>query len=251
MDSVLNQDYENFEYILIDGNSKDGTQELIAKAKERFSEKIQYVSERDEGIYDAMNKGIARARGDVIGFLNADDVFENTKVLSDYAITFAATHADIVFADLKYVDRNDLNRIRRYWKSGSLPKNKMLGGWHPAHPTFYARRELYEKHGFFRKDLRIAADYEIMLRFLEKYKASCAYLPQSVVRMREGGESNRSFANILKANKECYLSWKLNSLSMSPLTIPLKLLWKLSQIVIPSLVEGSQSARKDEAQRKG
>lgn len=232
MESVLSQTYPDIEYLVIDGNSKDRSVDIIKSFEPRFSGRLQFISEKDDGIYDAMNKGLARATGDVVGFLNSDDVFENREVIQHYADVFSSQDVAAVFADLTYVRPEDLNSIVRRWRSGCLPKSRMLWGWHPAHPTFYVKREIYSRFGTFDTRFRIAADYELMLRFIQKYKISCAYLDRRTVRMRLGGASNASFRNIVKANRESTRSWEYNNLSANPLTIPLKIMRKLAQFSI-------------------
>lgn len=228
IESVFFQTYGDLEYIVVDGNSSDGTKEILRKEQERFSGRMKFISEPDQGIYFAMNKGLNLATGDVIGFLNSDDVLENSEVIAKYAQCFDRTQADAVFADLVYVEKN-LEDISRIWKSGPLPERRMAWGWHPAHPTFYVKRDIYTKFGCFDTGYRIASDYDLMLRFIQKHKISCAYISECVVRMRVGGASNKNIKNILKANLECFQSWFKNKLSWNPIIILCKLAWKITQ----------------------
>jgi glycosyltransferase involved in cell wall biosynthesis len=228
--SVLVQDYPEIEYIIVDGGSSDGTLEIIRSFSEAFNGHMRFISEKDSGIYDAMNKGIALSTGDVVGFLNADDILDSSSIISDYVRTFMETSAEAVFADLDYVNRSDISKTVRVWQSGPLPRSRMSFGWHPAHPTFYVRRYIFDKYGLFDLDFKIAADYELMLRFVHKFRIGVAYLPLKTVRMRVGGVSNSSLKNIIRANWECVKAWDRNNLHVNPLTVPGKLIWKLKQV---------------------
>lgn len=222
--SVLAQSYSNVEYIIVDGSSTDGTQEVVSK----YSNKIaKFISEPDNGIYFAMNKGVTLATGDVVGMLNADDVFAHSDVLSHIARVFSQLPVKSLYADLQYLKPD--GTIHRHWKSGAYKDNCFAYGWMPPHPTFYVRREIYQKYGMFNTSLRSAADYELMLRFLHIHKISTAYLPEVTVKMMLGGVSNSSLQNRLKANREDQEAWKINGLKM-PFYLPLlKPLRKLSQ----------------------
>lgn len=224
--SVLGQDFCNREYIIIDGASKDGTMQVVSG----FSDQIQVVrSEPDDGIYDAMNKGIALATGDVIGILNADDVYAGPGVLSRVAEELGRTDALSCYGDLVYADALTGRKITRQWVSGPYKNGAFLWGWMPPHPTLFLKREVYERYGNFRLDMGSAADYEFMLRILHKYKISTAYIPETLVKMRAGGVSNLSLANRLKANQNDRLAWKVNDLKPYPFTLWLKPLRKVHQ----------------------
>ena len=226
--SVISQTYQDKEYLIIDGGSKDNTLKVVEKYQNKIS---KIVSEKDKGLYDAINKGIKLATGEIIGNLNSDDVYENNKVLELVAKTFEETNCDVCWGDLVYVKKDDLNKITRIWKSSEFKTGKFKTGWHPPHPSFFVKHEVYEKFGVFREDLEIAADYELMLRFLEKYQVKSAYIPQTLVRMREGGKSNwKSFSKVFKANLECYKSFKINQLPVSPFFIFIKPFSKIKQI---------------------
>lgn len=204
--SVIGQTGVNVEYIVMDGGSTDTTMSEL----ERFHDSIDIlVSEPDRGMYDAMNKGIARASGEVVAILNSDDVYADTQVLAKVARCFDQTGVDCVYGDLHYVTE-DLSRVVRDWRTGAYRPGQFRRGWHPPHPAFFVRRSVYQKLGGFHLDLRIAADYEFMLRVLEKHACSVAYLPEVLVHMRTGGASNRSVRNILHANMECYRAWRMN-----------------------------------------
>jgi glycosyltransferase involved in cell wall biosynthesis len=223
--SVSAQDWPDKEYIIVDGASVDGTLPLINK----YQGSIQkIISEKDKGIYDAMNKGIKMANGDIIALLNSDDVYTGPEVLSEVVQKFKETGADAVYGDLAYKDR-DLQKILRYWKAGEYKDGMFLKGWMPAHPAFFVRKEVYEKFGLFNTALKTSADYEIMLRFIHKEKIKVAYLPKTLVYMRVGGQSNISIKNRLKANLEDRLAWKLNGLKPGAFTLFLKPLSKIRQ----------------------
>jgi glycosyltransferase involved in cell wall biosynthesis len=227
--SVLSQDYPNIEYIIVDGGSKDATLEIVKK----YSDKISHViSEPDKGIYDAMNKGITLATGDVVGILNSDDVYFDTQVLSHIAKAFEVTNADAVYGNLVYVASNNLNKVTRVWKSKPYIEGAFLKGWMPPHPTFYVKKSCYEQLGNYSLQLKSAADYELMLRFIHKHKITVVYIPKTLVKMRVGGESNVSLKNRLRANKEDRMAWKMNGLKANALTLYLKPLMKLGQFLM-------------------
>jgi glycosyltransferase len=224
--SVLSQTYSNIEYIIVDGKSTDNTLEIIEKYKNKIS---QFISEKDDGLYHAINKGIELATGDIIGILHADDFYINENVLSKVTETFTKTNAEAVYADLYYVDKDNTDKIIRTWKSGVYKASSFLWGWMPPHPTFFVKKDAYTKYGLFNTTLRSAADYEIMLRLLFKHKIKVAYLPEFIVKMRVGGQSNASVTNRVKANNEDRLTWKLNDLKPYFFTLTLKPLRKLTQ----------------------
>jgi len=186
IDSVLNQTYENIEYIIIDGKSIDGTVEII----QSYGDKInKFVSEPDCGIYDAMNKGLKLATGDVVGILNSDDFYISNDVISKVNEIFKEHSVESMFADLVYVTAKNLNKVIRYYDSSYFSPDKFAYGWMPAHPTFFVKKEAYEKYGYFKTDYKIAADYELLARFLNKNSLSYFYLQLPIVKMRTGGVS--------------------------------------------------------------
>lgn len=224
--SVLEQDFCNKEYIVIDGASSDGTMQIVAE----YADRIQVVrSEPDTGIYDAMNKGIALATGDIVGILNADDVYANQEVLSLVARQFEIPHTDSCHGDLVYVDAPTGQKVTRKWVSGAFRPNAFLWGWMPPHPTLFLKRNIYEKYGTFRLDMGSAADYELMLRMLHKHRIRTAYIPEVLVKMRAGGVSNLTVWNRWKANRKDRQAWKVNHLKPYPFTLLLKPLRKLHQ----------------------
>ncbi|GAB3639725.1 glycosyltransferase family 2 protein [Spirosoma arcticum] len=228
IDSVVNQTYATIEYIIIDGKSTDGTVEIV----QSYGTKVaRFISESDQGLYDAMNKGIRLATGDVIGLLNADDFYRHTEVVANMVAVFKRTASDAVYGDMIYVDRNDTQKLKRYWRSGWYRKDAFKWGWMPGHLSFFAKRELYEKYGSFRLDMKSAADYELLLRFIHKNKIKLAYMDEVTIVMRAGGISNSSLKNRLRANRDDHLAWELNGLKPYFFTLWLKPLRKLNQYV--------------------
>jgi len=228
IDSVLSQTYADIEYIIIDGQSTDETVDIIRS----YGTKIAcFVSEPDNGLYDAMNKGIGLATGEVIGLLNADDFYRHERVISTMVHTLKRTSSDVVYGDLIYVDRNDTKRLKRYWHAGPYRTNAFRWGWMPGHPSVFARRTLYEQYGVFRTDMKSAADYELLLRFIHKNKAKLAYMNEVTIVMRAGGVSNSSLVNRLQANRDDRAAWKLNGLAPYFFTMWLKPLRKIGQYV--------------------
>ena len=226
LDSVLCQDDVDVEYILIDGASTDSTMRIISQYEEKLA---HVVSEPDEGFYDAINKGMKLATGDVIGILNADDFYPSTDVLKKVIQVFKDSENDACYGDLRYVDSENTNRIIRNWQSGSYNSQNFYHGWMPPHPTFFVRRSVYEKHGLFNLDMGTAADYEIMLRFLLKNKIKAVYIPKVLVHMRTGGMSNATIWNRLKANRMDRKAWRINGLRPYPWTLMAKPLRKIMQ----------------------
>lgn len=226
--SIHNQSHFDIEQIIIDGASKDNTLDLIRSLPNRVD---KIVSEPDNGIYDAMNKGIQLATGEIVGILNSDDLYYSEEILSSVNDAFNDSNVDCVYGDLFYVNCVNTNRIVRKWSTGEYRENGFTKGWHPAHPTFFVRKEVYEKYGLFNLDFTLAADFEIMLRFLDKYKLNSKYLAQSMVRMRLGGASNGSLKSIITQNKECIDAFRINNIKISPFYTLYRLLPKLLQFI--------------------
>ena len=224
--SVNIQSYQEIEHIIIDGGSVDNTIDIVRKNSSR--PKI-IISEPDSGIYDAMNKGIAVANGEIIAFLNSDDLYIDNKVVSNFIHCFKNFNTDIVYADIYYVKRKDTNSIIRKWTSGEYSTGSFRKGWHPAHPAFIVKKEVYEKYGGFNLSLKLSADFEIMLRLLEKYHISSYYLKSPIIKMRIGGTTNKSVINIIKQNIECYKAFNINDMSVSILYPFLRVLPKIKQ----------------------
>ncbi len=225
LESVASQSYADIEQIVIDGNSSDNTIE-IAKEYPHIS---KIVSEKDKGIYDAINKGIKISSGEIIGILNSDDFYANELVLEKVATLFKNKKVDAVYGDLDYVSAHNISKIVRKWRSGEYDKRNFLNGWMPPHPTFFIRKECYEKYGLFNTELSISADYELMLRMLYKHHISCAYIPGVLVHMRTGGKSNNGWRSRWLANQQDRMAWKMNGLKPELLTLWKKPLKKVLQ----------------------
>jgi glycosyltransferase involved in cell wall biosynthesis len=227
IESVLNQNYDDIEYIVIDGGSKDNTVAKINAYKDRLS---YFVSERDNGLYDAMNKGIKVSTGEIIGILNSDDLYQDLNVIHDVMKHFADNiNVDILYGDLVYVKNNDISAVVRTWKSKSYYKNFFENANVPPHPSLFLRKRVYEEAGLFNLNYRIAADYELMLRIFKNYNFNSKYINRLIVRMRLGGASNASFSSIVKQNKEVLKAWKNNNLVPPFYLMPLRILKKAAQ----------------------
>lgn len=216
------------EQIIVDNMSVDDT----VSVAEQYSHVARIICEPDAGMYDAMNKGLRAATGDIVGILNADDWYAHEGVLSDVLRAFEDPAVDACYGDLQYVRGG---QIVRHWRSGSFRRRSFYWGWMPPHPTFFLRRRHYERHGGFRLDLGSAADYELMLRMLLRHRLRAAYIPRVLVHMRPGGTSNASIANRLQANRNDRRAWTVNSLRPYPWTIVAKPLRKLPQYLEPRL----------------
>ena len=212
LSSVLSQTYSDIEYIVVDGLSGDDTVSIIEEYGHLFKGKLRFLSESDKGIYDAMNKGIRMATGDIIGILNSDDLLMDDDVLKDIASEFD-DQTDAIYGNLYFVKQSDVNHVVRVWKGS--PYKSFTTGWHPAHPTFYVRREVYENYGTFDTSFNVSADFELMLRLIEKYHIRTKYLDRYMVKMRVGGESTGSIKNIIKGNINIMKAFKKNGISVS------------------------------------
>lgn len=220
--SVLTQTYPHIEYVLLDMGTPEWNAQAVAEAHkyDSYGKMFHSVSQPGTwaGIYDAMRRGIKEATGDIIAILNADDFYIDSHVIESVVTEMEKTGADVAWGDLLYVDEHDTDRVSRVWKSSAYTPGKFAHGWMPPHPTFFVRRSVYEKFGTFRSDLPIAADFELMLRFLEKHNVSSCYVPRFLVKMREGGNSNwKNILKVWKGNMECYRSFGINGLPVSPL----------------------------------
>lgn len=224
--SVQEQDYKHIEHIIIDGKSTDGTLGIIKKYEDGIS---YWLSETDKGMYDAINKGMKMATGDVIGILNSDDVLDNKHVIFDIVKTFLAKKTDAVYGDLDFVDKEDTNHILRSWKGKVYHRARFHLGWMPAHPTFYVRRKLIEQYGGYETHYYTAADYEFMCRYLYQHRLKAEYLPKRIVRMRVGGASSISLKQRLRANRRDYLAMKRNKIPLAFIASVLKPLLKIGQ----------------------
>ena len=227
LESVIGQSYKDIEYIIVDGQSTDHTLSIIDAYKTNIA---KVISEKDSGLYDALNKGIAMATGDIIGILHSDDFYSDKFVIEKIVNTISINKADAAYADLYYVDKQDTNKIFRKWKSGKYKHGMFLNGWMPPHPTFFAKRACYESFGSFNLNLVSAADYELMLRFIHRHRIKIAYLPEFIIKMRVGGKSNVTLQNRIRANTEDRKAWKINGLKPYFFTLYLKPLRKIVQL---------------------
>lgn len=226
--SVLAQSYMNIEYIIVDGLSKDSTVEIIKEYEPQFDGRMRWLSEKDQGLYDAMNKGFEMADGDIIGIINSDDLLADPKAVEKIVKCFEEhEEADAVYANLYYVAKNDTNQIVRHWITGK--QDSFCKGWHPAHPTFYVKKSVYQKYGLFDLDYKLAADFELMLRLIEKECIKLYYLPEPLVRMRLGGATSKNLTNIKRGNMECLRAFKKNGVKVSFLYPLYRLLPKIKQ----------------------
>ncbi len=227
MQSVEEQDHPHIEHIIVDGHSLDETLRII----EQYPHTATLISEKDDGIYDAMNKGVRAATGDIIGILNSDDLYVDAHVISKIVRTFQDPGVQVCYADLEYVDALNSARVTRTWKSGNFDSRSFYWGWMPPHPTFFVRKSVYDRVGLFNTRLRSAADYEMMLRILVKYRLPVAYIPEVIVKMRTGGMSNATLNNRIRANREDREAWRLNGLKPYFFTVYLKPLRKITQFI--------------------
>jgi len=225
--SVINQTYTDIEYIIIDGKSTDQTINIIKKYQNIYS--IKLISEQDKGIYDAMNKGINLTTGEVIGILNSDDFYQGNEVIAIIMQLFKDKNPDAIYADLQYIDRINNKHITRKWISGNYHEKKLNNGWIIPHPTFFVKKEIYNKYGSFNLKFKIAADYELLLRFLKIHKIKLFYLPRIIVNMNNNGVSSQNLKQRLKGWKELKLSWKENNLQLPCLFIIRRIIFKLTQ----------------------
>lgn len=227
LQSVASQTYPFIEHIIIDNNSTDGT---ISIAKQ-FSNIKKIISEPDNGIYDAMNKGIKISSGEVISILNSDDVFENNNVVEDVVNAFNSSDVLIVYGNLSYVSKINNQKIVRKWKSSAYKPNAFLYGWHPPHPTLFIKKKVYDEYGLFDTTLSISADFELMLRFIERFRIKTLYLNKFFVRMQLGGASNTSIKNIFTGNINIKKAFKKNHISYKIYYPLLRLVPKLLQFI--------------------
>lgn len=209
IDSVFGQTYENIEYIVVDGASTDGTVEVVRSYGDKIS---KFVSEPDRGLYDAMNKGLALASGDIVGILNSDDFYIDKYVIEKIVKEFEEKKVDSVYADLVFVKPDNLDKTVRYYDSSHFNPDKFAYGWMPAHPTFFVKKEVYQKYGLFKTDYKIAADYELLTRFLAKNRISYSYLKEPIVKMRVGGASTNGIKSNYILNKEIIRACKENDI---------------------------------------
>lgn len=226
IDSVVKQQYGNIEHIFVDGGSTDGTLAII---KSYGNHVAKWISEPDRGMYDAINKGMEMATGDIIGILNSDDMYASNDVVTAIVDCFDEFQLDAVYGDLVYVSKLNTNKVVRLWKGFSYNRSRFHYGWMPAHPTFYVRRDLIGKLGGYESHYFTAADYEFMARYLFRFRISARYLPKLIVKMRVGGQSNITWKSRLRANRRDYLAMKKNKVPFPLFASILKPIIKLHQ----------------------
>lgn len=233
IESVLNQTYSDKEYIVVDGASKDKTVDILKEYP------VKWISEKDKGLYDAFNKGIMMATGDIVCFLCADDMYEHKNVLQKIADTFnSKPETEIVYGDIIYVDRNDLSKIKRYWKSSPFTPGLFKKGWLPPNTALFIKRSVFLKYGLFNLKFKMASDYEMQYRFFEKLRVPSVYVPGIMVRMRSGGMSNAGLKGMYTSLKECYYALKNNHVKFPLLYIVNTIIYRLKQLSIPKQFKG-------------
>ena len=225
LNSFNDQDYPNKELIIIDGKSNDNTIKIIRESKINYK---SFVSEEDDGIYDAINKGITLCSGDLIGLLHSDDVFSNKYCLSMVAKKYVLKRSNGIYCDLDYVSSLNPKKIIRKWNAGKFSKKNFTYGWMPPHPTLYIEKNAYKELGSYKLDFKISADYELILRFFWTNSLSLSYIPETLVKMKTGGASNKNIKNILKKTIEDAKAIKLNNMNIFP-TLFLKNISKINQ----------------------
>lgn len=227
VESVLKQSHKDIEYWIIDGNSKDGTLDILKRYEPLFDGKMHIISEPDNGIYDAMNKGIERCTGDVIGILNSDDYFTSDDIIENVAKAFEHENIDAVYGDIHFIHNDNPKKIVRYYSSAMFSPFWLRFGFMPAHPSFYVRREVYKKFGDYSTDYKIASDYEMMVRLFYKHKIKAQYIKKDFVTMRTGGVSTKNIKNRLLITREDVKACKHNGLYTNLLLISTKYLYKI------------------------
>lgn len=241
IDSIRSQNYENIEYIIVDGKSTDQTLQIVAENRDLIR---HVISETDRGMYDAINKGIRMATGDVVGVLNSDDMLASPDTIREIASCFRETGTDAVYGDLIYIDAENHNSVIRVWKGKPFKRSRFRTGWMPAHPTFYIRRDLISRYGFYENHFYSAADYEFMARYLYQHRCSATYLESIIVKMRRGGMSNGNLKRRLRANRRDYLAMKKNKIPFSLIVSILKPISKLHQYRTSLIAQARQNLKR-------
>lgn len=231
MESVLRQNYKEYEYIIIDGASRDATLDIVKEYEPKFEGRLKYTSESDKGIYDAMNKGIKMATGDIIGILNSDDFYTADDALQRIAEAFEHNDIDATYGDIHYVNDDDLTKMVRYYSSAVFKRSFMRYGLMPAHPSFYCKREVYEKYGSFDTSYRIAADFENLLRLIFIHRIKTLYIPKDFVTMRTGGASTAGFASRLKIMRDHLKAMKNNGVYSNFFLLSLRYFYKIYEVL--------------------
>lgn len=235
-ESLLRQTWQDFECIVVDGASKDGTLDIIREYEPKFGGRMKWASEPDKGIYDAMNKGLARATGDVVGLLNSDDFYTADDVLERVANAFGQDASlDAVYGDVHYCRWDDVQHPVRYYSSRAFRRWKMFIGYMPAHPSFYCRRAVYEKYGYFDTSYKVASDFECVLRFIYINRIKTAYIPRDFVTMREGGASSSGAQSHLAINRDHLAAFKKNGVRSNIFFLGVRYVFKIFELISSKL----------------
>lgn len=231
LESVLKQSYHNIEYIIVDGASKDNTLQIVREYEAMFDDRLRYISESDQGAYDAMNKGLGMATGDIVGFLNSDDFFISDDVLQKVANAFEKNDIDAVYGDVHYVKAEDVSKRVRYYSSRFFVRPLMRFGFMPAHPSFYCRREIYQKYGGFDTSFKIAADFENLLKLIYIHRIKTKYINKDFVSMRLGGMSTAGIASRKQIMKEHIHAMKKNGVYSNFFLLCLRYIYKIGELL--------------------
>lgn len=227
--SIIKQTYANYEHIIVDGLSKDSTMKIVKKYEDKYQGKLKYISEKDSGIYDAMNKGIKMATGDIIGILNSDDIYANESILEKIATKFSMTNCDGIYGNLIFMDEETMSKPQRIWKS---KKGNMKFGWHPAHPTLYLKKDVYNKIGLFDLQYKIVADYDFMLRLMKDKSINLEYINEYLIYMRVGGVSTDGIKGYKKNLKESHQALVNNGIKNAYMVNILRILKTIKQMIM-------------------
>ncbi len=234
IESVLKQTYTDIEYIIVDGLSIDQTLPIIAEYHPKFNGRMHWVSEKDDGIYDAMNKGINLATGEIVGILNSDDFFTSDRVIEKIVAAFKVNTVDGIYGDICFVKPENLNKVIRYYSSAWFNPSLFRFGFMPSHPSFYVQRKMYEKYGLYRTDFSIASDYELLIRYIKINKLQTLYLNTCMVTMRTGGASTHNFKSNWILNKEIVRGCRENGIYTNMLILSLRYLIKMFEFIFPN-----------------
>lgn len=234
--SVLRQTYAEFEHIIVDGGPDDGTPAIVERYRSQYDGRLKYIREADKGLYDAMNKGIRQATGDVVGLLNSDDFYSSEDILEQVATALSDADIDAIYGDVRYVDQQDITRTVRYYSSRIFSRGWMRLGFMPAHPSFYCRREVYSEHGMFDLSYKVAADFEQLLRLIYVHRIRTRYLNTDFVTMRTGGTSNANLQSRLQIMKDHRRALRTNGIYSNTLLLSLRYIYKAGEVLWAKIV---------------
>lgn len=233
--SVYNQDYDNIEYIIVDGNSSDNTTNIIKEFEPKFNGKIKWISESDKGIYDAMNKGLMMATGDIVGILNSDDFYTSNNVITTVANAFNNNKIDAIYADVHFIKDNNPEKISRYYSSKIFKRWLMRFGFMPAHPSFYIKRECFDKFGLYNTSYKIVADFEFLLRTIFIGRIKTQYIAKDFVTMRTGGASTSGINSHKQIMREHIRAFKENNIFTNRLLLSMRYIYKIFEIILSKI----------------